>query len=232
MSDHLAISLQLDCNIESANKVTHEFIASPRWGQLHVDCYKQQLDVYLSNEVVPADLITCTDVNCINSTCVETIHALHNSFTYACQKATSMAIPHTGIVDSSSKRTCVPGWSPEHSLAIDQSLFWHKLWITNDKPDSEWVAENMQHTRSRYNYMVRSLKRSRDFQISGALGRALISHRNRDYWREARKIREENKSNAAVVNGYTESKDIANKFANKYSLLYNFSKVIPTSYTH
>ena len=69
--------------------------------------------------------------------------------------------------------------------------------------------------------MVRSLKRSRDLQINGALGRALVSHRNRDYWREARKIREKNKSNAAVVNGYTESKDIASAFANKYSLLYN-----------
>ena len=65
--------------------------------------------------------------------------------------------------------------------------------------------------------MVRSLKRLRDLQIGGALGRALVGHRNRDYWREARKICGKNKSNAAVVNGYTESKDIANK----YSLLYN-----------
>ena len=69
--------------------------------------------------------------------------------------------------------------------------------------------------------MVRSLKRSKDLQIRGALGRALVSHRNRDYWREVRKIRGKKKSNAAVVNGYTESKDIANEFANKYSLLYN-----------
>ena len=160
-------------------------------------------------------------MNCVNSTCVETIHALHNSITYTCQKATSMAIPHTGIVDGGSKRTCVPGWSPEHSLARDQSLFWHKLWITNNKPDLGWVAEIMRHTRSRYHYMVCSLKRSRDLQISGALGRALVSHRNRDYWREARKIRGKNKSNAAVVNGDTENKDIANEFANKYSLLYN-----------
>ena len=34
LSDHLAISLQLDCNIESANKVTHEFTATPKWGQV------------------------------------------------------------------------------------------------------------------------------------------------------------------------------------------------------
>ena len=32
LSDHLAISLQLDCNIESGNKVTQEFTASPKWG--------------------------------------------------------------------------------------------------------------------------------------------------------------------------------------------------------
>ena len=69
--------------------------------------------------------------------------------------------------------------------------------------------------------MVRSLKRLRDLQIRCALGRALVSHRNRDYWREVRKIRGKKKSNDAVVNGFTESQDIANKFANKYSLLYN-----------
>ena len=39
-----------------------------------------------------------------------------------------------------------------------------------------------------YHTMVRSLKRSRDLQISGALERALVSHRNRDHWREGRKI--------------------------------------------
>ena len=65
------------------------------------------------------------------------------------------------------------------------------------------------------------LKNLRDLQIRGALGRALVSHRNRDYWWEARKIRGKKKSNSAVVNGHTESKDIANEFANKHSLLYN-----------
>ena len=47
LSDHLAISLQLDWNIESVNKVTHEFLASLRWEQVE--------DVYLSNEVLPDD---------------------------------------------------------------------------------------------------------------------------------------------------------------------------------
>ena len=80
--------------------------------------------------------------------------------------------------------------------------------------------------------MVRSLKNSRDLQISGALGRALFSHRNCDYWREARKIRGKKKTKAAVVNGYTESKDIANELQISISYFITVSEVIPTSYTH
>ena len=80
--------------------------------------------------------------------------------------------------------------------------------------------------------MVRSLKTSRDLQIRGALGRSLVSHRHLDCWKQAIKIRMKKKSNAAIVNGYTGSKDIiANEFANKYGLLYNSvrTEVIPTS---
>ncbi len=79
----------------------------------------------------------------------------------------------------------------------------------------------MRATRSKYHYMIRKLKRSRDLHIRGAMGRALLSHDNRDYWNEIKKIRGKGRSNATVINGCTQSKDIANLFADKYKLLYN-----------
>ena len=70
--------------------------------------------------------------------------------------------------------------------------------------------------------MVRNLKRTRDTQIRAALGRALLLNGNRDYSRELKKIRGNFfRSVISVIDGYTgtESKDIANAFANKYSVI-------------
>ena len=78
----------------------------------------------------------------------------------------------------------------------------------------------MRYTRSKYHYLVRSLKRSRDPQIRCALGRYLLSHNNRDYWKEISKIRSKCRSSSSVINGYNDSTDIANEFASKYNVLY------------
>ena len=53
------------------------------------------------------------------------------------------------------------------------------------------------------------------------MGKALLLNGNRDYSRELKKIREKIRSVTSVPDGFTESKDIANAFASKYSVLYN-----------
>ena len=71
-----------------------------------------------------------------------------------------------------------------------------------------------------YHYLVHRLKRSRDLQIRGALDRALLTHSNRDYWREISKVRGKGRSNSSIVNGYSDSKDISKEFANNYNFVY------------
>ena len=56
---------------------------------------------------------------------------------------------------------------------------WHRKWIDNGKVDTGWFAVILRSTRSKYNYLIRSLKRNGDSQIRGALGRALLTHDNR-----------------------------------------------------
>ena len=80
---------------------------------------------------------------------------------------------------------------------------------------------NNRYTRSKYNYLVRSLKRSRDLHIRCALGRSLLSQNNRDYWKEISKIKSKCRSSSSVVNGYNDSTHISNEFASKYKVLYN-----------
>ena len=81
----------------------------------------------------------------------------------------------------------------------------------------------MKSIRAQYHYLIRKLKRSRDYQIRGAFGRALLrrSPNNRDYWKEVRKLTDKKSTVSTVVDGFTDCKDIANTFASKYKLLYN-----------
>ena len=53
------------------------------------------------------------------------------------------------------------------------------------------------------------------------LGRSLLSHNNRDYWKEISRIRSKCHSSSSVINGYNDSTDITNDFASKYNVFYN-----------
>ena len=107
---------------------------------------------------------------------------------YTAETSTRCSISHT---TKSKQSRCVPGWTAEHSLARDRSLFWYRLWISNDNQNID-VSLIMRCTRSKYHYMVRKLKRTRDTQIRVSLGKALLLNGNRDYSRELKKIREKN----------------------------------------
>ena len=119
-----------------------------------------------------------------------------------------MAIPVTSLKRVS---TCVPGRTVEHSLARDRSTFWHRLWISNDKPEHGWIASIMKSTMAQYHYLIRKF------------GRALLRRcpNNRDYWKEVRKLRDKKSTVFTVLDGFTDCKDIANTFASKCKLLYN-----------
>ena len=101
------------------------------------------------------------------------LYQLNEINIYTCSEAARVAIPVTSM---GVKRvsTCVPGWTAEHSLAWDRSTSWHRLWISNDKPEHGCIASIMKSTRAQYHYLIRKLNRSRDYQIRGVFGRALL----------------------------------------------------------
>ena len=145
---------------------------------------------------------------------INELHALHEVIVYSFKGATLQK--HT---TKSKQSKCVPGWTAEQSLARDRSLFLHRLWVSNDRPESGWVFDIVRCTRSKYHYMVCNLKRTRVTQIRAALGMALLLNGNLDYSRELKKIRGKIRSVTFVIDGFTESKDITNAFASKYSVL-------------
>ena len=82
------------------------------------------------------------------------------------------------------KHTHLPGWTPELNLAREQSLFWHFIWVTCERPREGEVADVMRHTRNHYHYLIRGIKKNGDLAVRRSFRNAPLRDPSRDYWTE------------------------------------------------
>ena len=122
----------------------------------------------------------------------------------------------------------VPGWTQELNLAREQSLFWHIIWDACERPREGEVADVMRHARNRYHYLIRRIKKNSDLAVRRSLGNALLREPSRHYWTEVKKIHKNKSSIQNKVDDKTVSVDIANAFADQYSILYSSVHSEPT----
>ena len=99
--------------------------------------YIEHLDMYLSDINVSEDVLQCAELHCDKH--VSTICQLHDNILESCIKATVQAISRSKPLCKNKRRTIIAGWTDDHSIARDRSLFWHSIWIDNDKPETRWA---------------------------------------------------------------------------------------------
>jgi hypothetical protein len=102
----------------------------------------------------------------------------------------------------------------------EKSLFWHQLWIANDRPRSGIIADIMRRTRAQYHYAIRSVNKNRDDIVNERFATAMITNNDRDFWREAKRLRNSKVGCSNNVDGLSSPNDIAQLFATKYEDLY------------
>ena len=86
----------------------------------------------------------------------------------------------------------------------------------------------MRHTRNHYHYLICRIKKNGDLAVQCSLSNALLRDPSRDYWTEVKKI---NKNKLLIqnrVDDKTSSVDIANVFADQYSMLNSSVPSAPT----
>ena len=130
-----------------------------RVDETQIKTYRDHLDLYLLDINVSEDLVQCAELHCEEH--LSTIYQLHGSILESCITAIVKEISRFNLFVKK-RRTIIPGWTYEHTIARDRSLFWHSIWIDDDESKTGWVSDIMRSTRSKYHYLVRSLKRSRD----------------------------------------------------------------------
>ena len=81
----------------------------------------------------------------------------------------------------------IPCWNDEVESIRETAMFWHWLWVDNDRPRHGHVAAIMRKTRASYHYAVRQIKRrERDLRKS-KMAESVSTNKQRDIWVETKK---------------------------------------------
>ena len=86
----------------------------------------------------------------------------------------------------------------------------------------------MRHTHNHYHYLIRGIKKNDDLAVRHSPHNALLRDPSRDHWTEVKKINTQKFSIQNRVDEKTGSRDIANAFADQYSMLYSSVPSEPT----
>ena len=75
-------------------------------------------------------------------------------------------------------------------------------------------------TRASYHYAVRYVKNNKRDIVKDRFASAILENRDRDFWREAKKVGGAKSRPQSTVDGLSQPTDIANVFAHQYEELY------------
>ena len=163
----------------------------PLWAratQAQIEQYQSRLDFYLANIVIPYTSLLCKDFSCTVSSHTSDLDMSYLNIIDACVLATKDAIPYRNLSMLQGKHKHLPGWTPEHNLARQQSLFWHFIWVACERPREGEVADGMSHTRNHYHNLIRGIKMNGDLAVRHSLSNALMRDPSRDYCTEVKNL--------------------------------------------
>jgi len=115
----------------------------------------------------------------------------------------------------------VPGWKDKVEPVRQHSVFWHNLWVDCGRPHSGVVADIMRITPAAYHYTIRSVKKREQDIINERFATTLLSHKDRDFWSEVKRIRSHKTCLSNVTDSVSTPESIADFFADKYKDLYS-----------
>ena len=221
-SDHLAIQCTLSLgmeNVESAPMPAAAPSARPCWSKAtpeQLTAYREALDEQLLDIPIPCDAYECQDVKCTNH--LIAIDNFHDNIVRCLINAANLCIP----VPTKQRLTKVtPGWNEFVENHFRNSLFWHKLWVDNGRPQEGVLADIRRSTRARYHQARKKTLREKDIIASGNLIRSLNDESSKVFWSKIRKCKGSKINVSSCVDNQRGEYDICNIFKEKFQSLYN-----------
>ena len=146
----------------------------------------------------------------------------------ACVFDSKDAIPYINFAMPQDKHTYLPGWTPELILLENNHYSGTSYGMHVRDHGMGEVAAVMRHTRNHYDYLISRIKKNGDLAVRRSISNALLPEPSLVYWTEVKKIHKNKLSIQNRVDDKTGSVDIANAFANQYSMLYSSVPCEPT----
>ena len=122
----------------------------------------------------------------------------------------------------------VPGWKTEVEPLRKDALFWHAVWISSERPNTGALHSVMTHSRNKYHYAVRRVKKlSKTIRASNLLDAA--SKGDANLLKEMKNIKGKKKQSQTLLNnvkGAEGPDEILDKFREVYQALYNSAESV------
>ncbi len=146
--DHITFKFVLNVNVIYCHRsaTVQENITLPAWSKLtngQIIAYQSVLNDKLNNIITPYAKMCKVH----HSEICEYHDAVIMSMIDACRET----IPTT---KPANKFKTIPGWNDYVKGYFDTSLFWHNMWVENDKPHNGIVADLMRQTRAKYHHVL------------------------------------------------------------------------------
>ena len=235
-SRHSPIILKLDLGSIPKREVSKEARGKkPAWykaDQNQKDLFTSDLYDRLSNLSLP-DSLHCSNPQCQDSAHSEERDSHVLDILIALIEASHNCIPLSGggkVRAADPLKAChvtaaVPGWRDHVKPFRTDSLFWHGIWTSAERPNQGALFEIMKKTRNAYHYAVRRIKKKADLIRSQKLLEAAESG-SADLLREMKKLKGGKKMHHELpdeVAGVSGEAGIVEKFCQVYEELYNSS---------
>ena len=188
----------------------------------------------LSNLFIPTDALSCSNINCINSEHHVQIKNLYTDIVEAIRNASDAVFklsthPHASNTSSINR----PGWNEYCKDLYEASRDTYFIWLENGKPRAGPIFHAKNSTKARFKGALRYIKRNEEALRNESLAQALSNSKDqREFWKEFKKINNQNMSLPETIEGVQGAQNIADFWRTHYFNLFNLNLTSePTSVT-
>ena len=225
LSRHSPVWLTLDIGTLPLRSEVNSFAPRrPAWSKAseeNILNYTMDMQTRLSHLHQP-DSFNCQDPHCQNMDHSKQRDTFMLDILCNLVESSYTRIPMTGGRHQGDKvrssRGGLPGWQEEVEPFRQESMFWHNSWLKEGRPSQGWLHGTMVLKRTQNHFSVRRLKR-RVHLIKA-------KKHDMDLLKEMRNIKSGRDNHTELpdnVEGASGENDIASKFREVYSTLYNSS---------
>ena len=159
LSRHSPVMVKLNLGAIPAKRKEKPRPRRPDWYKAtseDINEYTNILDNQLKNLMYP-ESIFCSDVHCEDQEHCQDRDSHVLDILTSMIESSHVAIPLTKKVRSKESKPSIPGWKQQVEPFRQDSLFWHSVWLSADKPNTGHIYKLMCWSRNKYHYAIRKV---------------------------------------------------------------------------